>query len=137
MVPTASLYEDADNPRTEFPDAELDEIADDIRQHGILNLGEVLHEPAGAQEHRLGQAERPHRVLQQRRTQRAAAFELGAEAAEHHPPAHADALQGRGDLRGQRAFAVMQIGRLQVEGHHQVNAIGAAKGSLHGGGIVQ
>ena len=36
MVPTASLYEDANNPRTEIPDAELDELADDIRQHGIL-----------------------------------------------------------------------------------------------------
>jgi ParB family chromosome partitioning protein len=36
MVPVASLYEDANNPRTEIPDAELDELADDIRQHGIL-----------------------------------------------------------------------------------------------------
>lgn len=36
MVPTASLYEDANNPRTEIPDADLDELADDIRQHGIL-----------------------------------------------------------------------------------------------------
>lgn len=36
MVPTASLYEDANNPRTEIPDVELDELADDIRQHGIL-----------------------------------------------------------------------------------------------------
>lgn len=36
MVPTARLYEDANNPRTEIPDDELDELADDIRQHGIL-----------------------------------------------------------------------------------------------------
>ena len=36
MVPTANLYEDVNNPRTEIPDAELDELADDIRQHGIL-----------------------------------------------------------------------------------------------------
>ncbi|MDH4390258.1 MAG: ParB/RepB/Spo0J family partition protein [Aquabacterium sp.] len=36
MVPTVNLYEDANNPRTEIPDAELDELADDIRQHGIL-----------------------------------------------------------------------------------------------------
>jgi ParB family transcriptional regulator, chromosome partitioning protein len=36
MVPTASLYEDDNNPRTESPDAELDELADDIRKHGIL-----------------------------------------------------------------------------------------------------
>jgi len=36
MVPTSSRCEDANNPRTEIPDAELDELADDIRQHGIL-----------------------------------------------------------------------------------------------------
>jgi ParB family transcriptional regulator, chromosome partitioning protein len=36
MVPTANLYEDANNPRTEISDAELDELAEDIRQHGIL-----------------------------------------------------------------------------------------------------
>ena len=36
MVPTASLFEDANNPRTEIPDAELDELAEDIRQRGIL-----------------------------------------------------------------------------------------------------
>jgi len=35
-VPTASLFEDANNPRTEIPDAELDELADHVRQHGIL-----------------------------------------------------------------------------------------------------
>ncbi len=36
LVATSSLYEDADNPRTEIPDADLDELADDIRQHRIL-----------------------------------------------------------------------------------------------------
>jgi hypothetical protein len=36
MVPTASLCEDVHNPRTEIPDAELDELTDDIRRHGIL-----------------------------------------------------------------------------------------------------
>jgi ParB family transcriptional regulator, chromosome partitioning protein len=36
MVPTATLYEDANNPRTEIPDADLDELAEDIRKHGIL-----------------------------------------------------------------------------------------------------
>ena len=30
------LLEDTGNPRTEFPDSEIDELADDIRQHGIL-----------------------------------------------------------------------------------------------------
>ena len=36
MVPTTSLFEDPNNPRTEFPEAELEELAEDIRQHGIL-----------------------------------------------------------------------------------------------------
>jgi len=36
MVATRSLYEDATNPRTEIPKADLDELAEDIRQHGIL-----------------------------------------------------------------------------------------------------
>jgi ParB family chromosome partitioning protein len=46
MVPTASLYEDANNPRTEFPETELDELADDIRQHGILQP--IVVHPADA-----------------------------------------------------------------------------------------
>lgn len=32
----SAVYEDPANPRTEFPEAELDELAEDIRQHGIL-----------------------------------------------------------------------------------------------------
>ena len=36
MVPTTSLYEDANNPRTETPDADLDQLTEDVRQHGIL-----------------------------------------------------------------------------------------------------
>lgn len=36
MLPRAALCEDAANPRTEFPEAELDELAEDIRQHGVL-----------------------------------------------------------------------------------------------------
>jgi len=46
MVPTASLYEDANNPRTEIPGAELDELAEDIRQHGILQP--IIVHPANA-----------------------------------------------------------------------------------------
>ena len=46
MVPTASLYEDAKNPRTEIPEAELDQLADDIRQHGILQP--IVVHPADA-----------------------------------------------------------------------------------------
>ena len=36
VVPTTSLFEDPNNPRTEFPQAELEELAEDIRQHGVL-----------------------------------------------------------------------------------------------------
>jgi ParB family chromosome partitioning protein len=36
MLPTTSLFEDPNNPRTEFPHAELEELAEDVRQHGIL-----------------------------------------------------------------------------------------------------
>ncbi|MCC7285064.1 MAG: ParB/RepB/Spo0J family partition protein [Burkholderiaceae bacterium] len=36
VVPIALIDEDPNNPRTEFPDTEIDELADDIRQHGIL-----------------------------------------------------------------------------------------------------
>jgi ParB family transcriptional regulator, chromosome partitioning protein len=46
MVPTANLYEDANNPRTEILEAELDELADDIRQQGILQP--IVVHPADA-----------------------------------------------------------------------------------------
>jgi ParB-like nuclease domain len=36
LVPLDRLIEDPNNPRTEFPDAETDDLADSIRQHGIL-----------------------------------------------------------------------------------------------------
>ena len=36
MVATSQIDEDAANPRTDFPDARVDELADDIRLRGIL-----------------------------------------------------------------------------------------------------
>lgn len=36
LVPVSRLIEDPANPRTEFPDAEIEELAEDIRQRGIL-----------------------------------------------------------------------------------------------------
>lgn len=36
VVPLDLLAEDPNNPRTEFPESELEELADDIRQRGIL-----------------------------------------------------------------------------------------------------
>ena len=35
-MPLDRLIEDPNNPRTEFPEVEIDELADSIRQHGIL-----------------------------------------------------------------------------------------------------
>jgi ParB family chromosome partitioning protein len=46
MVATARLFEDAHNPRTEIPEAELAELVDDIRQHGILQP--IVVHPADA-----------------------------------------------------------------------------------------
>jgi ParB family chromosome partitioning protein len=36
LLPLTALREDPDNPRTEFPESDLNELADDIRQNGIL-----------------------------------------------------------------------------------------------------
>ena len=36
LVPVSMLYEDANNPRTEFPEDSLAELAEDIEQRGIL-----------------------------------------------------------------------------------------------------
>jgi ParB family transcriptional regulator, chromosome partitioning protein len=36
MLPVALLCEDPNNPRTEFPDEAIDELANDIRQRGVL-----------------------------------------------------------------------------------------------------
>jgi ParB family transcriptional regulator, chromosome partitioning protein len=47
VVPVDRVVEDPNNPRTEFPDAELDELAHDIRERGILQPL-VVH-PADAQ----------------------------------------------------------------------------------------
>ena len=44
MVPIDRVCEDADNPRTEFPDDELAELAEDLRQRGILQPI-VVHSP--------------------------------------------------------------------------------------------
>lgn len=35
-IPLSAIHEDLANPRTEFPESELDELAEDIRQRGIL-----------------------------------------------------------------------------------------------------
>lgn len=45
-VPLSSLYEDPANPRTEFPEADLEELTQDIRQHGVLQP--IVVHPADA-----------------------------------------------------------------------------------------
>jgi len=52
VVPLDRLYEDPNNPRTEFPEAELDELADDIRERGILQPL-VVHPADAAGRHRI------------------------------------------------------------------------------------
>ncbi len=52
VVATSSLYEDTNNPRTEIPDADIDELAEDIRQHGILQPI-VVHSADGEGRHRM------------------------------------------------------------------------------------
>lgn len=47
LVPLSALCEDPDNPRTEFPSGELQELAEDIRQHGILQP--IVVQPADAE----------------------------------------------------------------------------------------
>ena len=46
VVPTDRLDEDPNNPRTEFPEAQLDELANDIRERGILEP--IVVHPADA-----------------------------------------------------------------------------------------
>ena len=52
VVSIERLHEDLDNPRTEFPEAQLDELADDIRQRGILQPI-VVHPADGSGHHRI------------------------------------------------------------------------------------
>jgi ParB family transcriptional regulator, chromosome partitioning protein len=46
MLRVEALFEDPNNPRTHFPEAELAELADDIQQHGILQP--IVVHPASA-----------------------------------------------------------------------------------------
>ncbi len=46
VVAVAQLYEDPNNPRTEFPGSDIEELADDIRRHGILQA--IVVPPADA-----------------------------------------------------------------------------------------
>ncbi len=49
MLPIDLLCEDPNNPRTEFPEAEIDELAESIREHGILQP--LVVSPADASGH--------------------------------------------------------------------------------------
>lgn len=47
ILPLTRLFADPHNPRTEVPETELDELAEDIRQHGILQP--IVVHPANAE----------------------------------------------------------------------------------------
>jgi ParB family chromosome partitioning protein len=46
ILPISALEGDPANPRTEFPESDIDELADDIRQHGVLQP--IVVHPADA-----------------------------------------------------------------------------------------
>ena len=52
LVSVALLYEDPNNPRTEFPEAALEELAEDIHQRGVLQPL-VVHLADGDGRHRI------------------------------------------------------------------------------------
>lgn len=49
VVPIERVHEDPDNPRTEFPEARIAELAEDIRQRGILQP--IVVHPADTSDH--------------------------------------------------------------------------------------
>ena len=52
LVSVARLYEDPNNPRTEFPEAALEELAEDIQQRGVLQPL-VVHPADGEDRYRI------------------------------------------------------------------------------------
>jgi ParB family transcriptional regulator, chromosome partitioning protein len=52
MLPVSNLFADPQNPRTEIAEAELAELAEDIRQHGILQAI-VVHPVYGEGRHQI------------------------------------------------------------------------------------
>jgi len=63
LVATSALVEDASNPRTELTEDELAELAEDIRQRGILQPI-VVHAPDGAGRYRIHFGARRWRAAQ-------------------------------------------------------------------------
>jgi ParB family chromosome partitioning protein len=63
LVPLDRLCEDPNNPRTEFPQAEIEELADSIRQHGILQPLVVAREGEGGR-HRIHHGAKRYRAAQ-------------------------------------------------------------------------
>lgn len=63
LVATSALHEDPSNPRTELPEDELAELAEDIRQRGILQPI-VVHPPDGEGRYRIHFGARRWRAAQ-------------------------------------------------------------------------
>jgi len=80
-----------------------------------------------AQVHNLTNAQRGDRVLQQGSPQRAAAFEIRAQAAEHDHSLQPGAVQSLSEARTQLTLARVQVFGRQVERHHQVGTPGSSE----------
>jgi ParB family chromosome partitioning protein len=130
FVPIERLYEDPDNPRSEFPEARLDELAEDIRQHGILQS--IVVHPADVSGHhrihfgamRLRAAKRAG-LLRVPIAVRAAAAEPYAQVAENQkrcplqPLELARFIRGRSDAGDSNATIAKKLGMdLTTVAHH-------------------
>ena len=130
IVSTANLYEDPNNPRTEFPQADLEELAEDIRQHGILQP--IIVHPAdavgrhqihfGAKRLRAAQLAELHEVPVVVREASADPYAQVAENQKRHgltPLDLARFIRGRVDLGDSNATVAERLGmNLTTVAHH-------------------
>lgn len=130
LVPVASLYEDPNNPRTEFPEAALEELAADIQQRGVLQPL-VVHPADGEGRHcihfgakRLRAAKRAglHEVPVVVRDMPADRYAQVAENQKRHgltPFEVARFIRAQGDAGDSNAVIARQLGmNLTTVAHH-------------------
>ena len=130
VVPIERLHEDPDNPRTEFPEARLAELAEDIRQHGILQPI-VVHPADASGRHRIHlgamRLRAAHRagLLHVPIAVRTAAADPYAQVAENQkrcplqPLELARFIRGRSDACDSNATIAKRLGMdLTTDAHH-------------------